>query len=41
MKTEDSPRSDGLLEASRPSSLMAAYRVALRTGMQGTWLDLD
>ena len=32
---------DGLLEAFAAELTHAAYRVALRTGTQGTWLDLE
>jgi len=32
---------DGLLEGFAAELTLAAYRVALRTGTQGTWLDLE
>jgi hypothetical protein len=32
---------DSLLEAFAAELTHTAYRVALRTGMQGTWLDLE
>ena len=32
---------DALLETFAAELTLAAYRVALRTGTQGTWLDLE
>ena len=32
---------DGLLEAFAAELTLAAYRVALQAGTQGTWLDLE
>ena len=41
MKGEDSVDRDALLEAFAAELTLAAYRVALQSRTQGTWLDLE
>jgi hypothetical protein len=41
MNGEDSVHRDALLETFAAELTLAAYRVALRTRTQGTWLDLE
>jgi hypothetical protein len=41
MNGENSVNRDGFLETFAAELTLAAYRVALRTRTQGTWLDLE
>jgi hypothetical protein len=41
MNRENSVNRDGFLETFAAELTLAAYRVALRTRTQGTWLDLE
>jgi hypothetical protein len=41
MNGENSINRDVILETFAAELTLAAYRVALRTRMQGTWLDLE
>jgi hypothetical protein len=41
MNGENSVNRDGFLETFVAELTLAAYRVALRTRTQGTWLDLE
>jgi hypothetical protein len=41
MNAENSVNRDALLETFAAELALAAYRVALRTRTQGTWLDLE
>ena len=41
MNGENSGNGDGFLETFAAELTLAAYRVALRTRAQGTWLDLE
>ena len=41
MNGEKPANCDALLESFGAELTLAAYRVALRTRMQGTWLDLE